>query len=102
MKPKRNFNAESLNQLKSEGVKVSRKVMAEGGKRYYQMNESAIQEGAREIRVLNMKRFYNKRGWSFPPKSHPIATTVHLINGYYGKDVVKHTPKDSLEKKLGV
>ena len=102
MKNKRNFELETTNELKESGVKVSRGVIAQGHRRYYEKNESVIQEGAREQRVLKMKRFYTRRKWQWPPKRHHIATVVHMINGYYGKEVTKHTPKDSFEDRLGV
>lgn len=93
---------QAVNQLKDSGCKISRGAMYRDHKRFIEENESAIQEAKREQKVLQMKKHYLRKGWTFPPKQHPHATIVHLINGYYGKEVCKHTPKDELEEKLNV
>lgn len=86
------------NSLKSDGVKISRGNILKGHRNFLKHNQEALSEGYREQKVLKMKRYYKKRGWDFPPKSHKIKTICDLINGYYEKEVTKHTPRDELEK----
>jgi hypothetical protein len=84
--------------MKSSGCKISRKAINDGMRRFVKENESLLAEAQRESSVLRMKGFYKKRGWEFPPKVHRYKTVCDLINGYYGKELVKHTPKDEIEK----
>ena len=97
---KKTFNKTKgiVEELKSSGVKVSRANLWRDHRRYLEENRELITEGQREMRVLNMKRFYKKRGWKFPPKSHKDVSICHLLNVYYEKDVCKHIPQDELEK----
>ena len=99
---KQNNITQSIEVLKSSGVKISRQELFNQGKRHYEENESALIEAQREGKVLRMKKYYRHKGWSFPPTHHHIVSTAHLLNVYYGKEVCKHTPKDDLEKKLEV
>jgi hypothetical protein len=97
---KQNLVSQDLNALKGSGIKISRGEMYKQGRRFMDENSSLFNEANTERRVLGMKKFYTRKGWNWPPKKHPIVTTVHLINSYYGKEVCKHTPKDELENKL--
>lgn len=101
-KAKRNINKENIEILKSQGLGISRSVIQEQDRIFYKENESAITEGAREMKVLNMKKFFVRKGWTWPPRKHKEVTICHMINTYYGKDIVKHTPEDNLEKILKV
>ena len=91
---------QSLNMLKSGGITVSRRNLRGLANRAYKENESLIAEAEREQTVLRMKRHYEYKGWTFPPKTMVNATSVHLINEYYGKEVCKHTPEDKMETTL--
>ena len=93
-------NAQGIEIIKSQGVSISRWNIKKLDHRAYIENASVIAEGARERAVLRMKSFYKRRGWAWPPKTMRNVTSVHLINGYYGKELVKHDPKDELEKKV--
>lgn len=86
--------------IKSQGVSISRGNIKKLDRRAYVENASVMAEGARERAVLRMKSFYKRKGWSWPPKTMRSVTNVHLINGYYGKELVKHNPEDELEKKV--
>jgi len=92
------LTTQTVEVLKSQGVKISRGNIYALGKRHVQENASAISEGQQEQSLLRMKSFYKRKGWLWPPKKHPVVTIVHLINKYYGKDVCIHTPKDAMEK----
>lgn len=86
--------------IKSSGVKISRKEIIRGGSRFVEENQNQLNEAERERRVLNMKKYFKRRGWEFPPKTHHIVTIVHMLNGYYGKEICQHLPKDKLEKAV--
>ena len=92
--------AQSFNLIKSTGVTVSRRNLWKLGNRAYVENQDLIIEAEKEQTVLRLKRFYERKGWAFPPKTMNKATTVHLINEYYGKEVCKHTPLDKMEATL--
>jgi hypothetical protein len=84
--------------IKSSGCKISRKAINDGMRRFVKENESLLAEAQRERSVLKMKTFYTRKGWEFPPKVHKYKTVCDLINGYYGKELVKHIPEDDIEK----
>jgi hypothetical protein len=92
------FSMQQTEIIKSSGCKISRTAINDGMRRFIKENESLLTEAQRERSVLRMKTFYTKRGWIFPPKKHKHKTVCDLINGYYGKELVKHTPKDAIEK----
>ena len=96
------YNMQQANMLKHSGIKISRSSMMRGQANFQKHNQEALAEAYRETKVLNMKRYFTKNKWSWPPKKHHILTICHLINGYYEKDICKHTPKDALEKKLNL
>lgn len=100
MKRKRNFSRENIEVMKSQGTSISRSVMKGHDIKFYKENESVISECQREMRVLRMKRHFLKKNWAWPPRQHHIASICHLINVYYGKELVKHVPKDNLEKLI--
>jgi len=94
------YELQQSNMVKSSGVKIARKHIINDNARFRKENESQLHEAFVENKVLKMKRFYKRRRWDWPPKTHHIATVVHMINGYYGKELVEHTPKDELEQKM--
>ena len=95
-------DSQDIEVLKSQGIKISRTEIFKAGQRFIKENTEVLAEARKEKIVLNMKRFFERKGWRFPPKKHPIVSVVHLINEYYGKEVCKHVPKDELEKKLNI
>lgn len=99
---KRERQNSAVEQLKSSGVAISRRNIRQLNARFARENQSLLSEASREREVLRMKAFYTRKKWQWPPRQHWILTTVHLINGYYGKELVKHVPKDELETKLGL
>lgn len=99
-KIKRNIGNENIEVLKSCGISISRAAMKENDRRFYRENESMIVETQRENRVLRIKQYFERKKMMWPPLQHPNVTICHLINSYYGKDLVKHVPKDKLEKRL--
>ena len=92
------FSTQHTEIIKSQGCKISRKAINDGMRRFVKENESLLAEAQRERSVLKMKTFYTRKGWLFPPKTHRYKTVCDLINGYYGKELVKHTPPDEIEK----
>ena len=98
---KRDRNVQMLELAKSD-TKISRRSIAKEFKKFVVENQSVLTEAQREQQVLRMKSFYKRKGWSWPPRQLSNASTVHLINEYYGKEVTKHTPKDKLEEYFGV
>lgn len=98
MKNKRCFFLESSNKLKSSGVGISHSNIFKLGRRNSEENGLMMAEADREQKFLRVKKHFMKKGWNFPPKSHPYVSIVHLINSYYGKEVCIHTPQDDLEK----
>ena len=75
--------------LKSSGVKCSRRVLDSLGWSFFNENKKVLNEGAREMKVLRLKKFYRMRGWNFPPRiAEPY--TADLINNYYGKHLVDY------------
>jgi len=90
----------SVEVVKSSGVKISRKNIFKDSLRFFKENDLVLSEAHREAKVLSMKRYFLKRNWTWPPKTHKNATTVHMINIYYGKVICKHVPQDDLEKLI--
>lgn len=78
----------AIESLKSSGVKCSRKELFNQGMRFYNENKDVLNEGKVEMHILNMKRFYKRKGWSFPPRK-ANSTLASMINGYYGKELVE-------------
>jgi len=80
---------QEVESLKSSGIKVSRHQLFSLGRSYYENNKEVINEGEKEMKVLNLKKFFRRRGWNFPPR---IAEphTADLINSYYGKHLVDY------------
>ena len=76
------------NILKSSGIACSRKELNKMGRRFICENASVLSDAHTEIKVLNMKRFYKRKGWSFPPQK-ANSTLANMINGYYGKELVE-------------
>lgn len=95
---RRQIGREETELLKNSGIKISRSAIAAGQHRFFKENESLLEEARRETAVLRMKRFYEIKKWRWPPQKHPNVTIVHLINGYYGKEVCTHIPKNDWTK----
>lgn len=79
----------SIEKLKMSGIKCSRNVLYGLGKSFAEKNKDVLSEGALEMKVLSMKRFFGRKGWVFPPRiAEP--TVADMINNYYGKKIVDY------------
>ena len=85
----KNNRHQEIESLKSSGVKCSRQELYRQGYIFYQNNKEVLNEARIENKVLSMKRFYHKKGWSFPPRlAYPAV--ADLINNYYKKHLVDY------------
>jgi len=86
-------NSILIEKMKSSGTTCSRKELYKMGCRFYENNREILDQANKEMKVLNMKRFFTRRGWTFPPKKAK-PWQADLINEYYGKHLVDYSQEN--------
>lgn len=77
---------EGLNVLKTQGASSTRAGLRSMERRFYDENRDVLAEAKAEQSMLRMKKYFLRRNWIFPPRTHQLQYIVDAINKRYGEE----------------